>query len=153
MGVVRTNWHLHSISGGLRRVGDPDQCPHLHQVPLVLEMPRIPATPANWSRSHPPEGKKRQTQGEGGGKAWVQGSCFGGNGPCFHGAGLEGGQGERVTPDSGTAPIPLSPLEIQHCKVDYFTGAAILCQQPPSTGVSELLSEYEWAADLMGSRW
>lgn len=55
---------------------------------------------------------------------------------------------------SGTRPIPLSPPLIndellQHHEVDHVFCATHHSQKPHSTGISELLGEHKWVAELL----
>lgn len=78
--------------GGLRRIRDPDQCPHLHHMPLLREKPRLPKVqkvPALLLHLWPQEsltwGEWDRSGGEGGvRKHW---DIF----PGYHGAGMREG--------------------------------------------------------------
>lgn len=50
MDTLRYVVHPNSVRGGLQHVRHLDQCPYLHHMMLVLELPKLPAVPAHWLR-------------------------------------------------------------------------------------------------------
>ncbi len=75
------------IGGSPRGVGDPDQQPHLHHGTVVLEVPRIPASPAGWPRPYRRPSGRRMGKGLPERVQWKGGGLWpppaGGNAPAW----------------------------------------------------------------------
>ncbi len=95
------------IGGSLRGVGDPDQQSHLHHGTLVLEVPRVPASPAGRPRPyHRPRGRRvgkglpERVLGRGGGlwpspRRGYRSLCPSRSCPCPLRGGARGATGSR----------------------------------------------------------